>query len=307
MDLSIIIVNWNTRDLLSGCLTTIAADPSWQAGYTAEVWVVDNASTDGSPALVRQRFPWAKLIENQENAGFARANNQAIRQSNGRYLLLLNSDTAVRPHALQRLFCFMEEHPQAGAAGARLLYGDGTMQRSCDPAPSLARELWRLLHLDAVWPYAVYRLEGWDLHTPRPVDVLLGACLMFRHEVVDQVGLLDETFFMYSEEVDFCHRIRQAGWSIFWVPQAEVTHYAGQSTKQAAVEMFLQLYRGKVLYFRKHHGPVAGLLYKMILLLVSLLRLSLTPMAYLERPWRRRQHLHLAACYRRLLRTLPNL
>jgi GT2 family glycosyltransferase len=307
MDLSIIIVNWNTRDLLSGCLTAITADPSWQAGYTAEVWVVDNASQDGSPAWVRQHFPWVKLIENQENVGFARANNQAIRQSNGRYLLLLNSDTAVSPDALQRLYCFLEEQPQAGGAGARLLYADGTMQRSCDLAPSLARELWRLLHLDAFWPYAVYPLARWDLSTSHTVDVLLGACLMLRREVVEQVGLLDENFFMYSEEVDLCHRLRQAGWTLHWVPDAVVIHYSGQSTKQAAVEMFLQLYRGKLLYFRKHHGRLAGGLYKVILFVVSLLRLLLAPLVVLQRPPQRQRRLHLARCYHRLLLALPTL
>jgi GT2 family glycosyltransferase len=307
MDLSILIVNWNTRDLLATCLASILSDPFWLAGYTAEIWVVDNASGDGSAEMVRRDFPSVKLIENRENVGFARANNQAIRQSNGRYLLLLNSDTAVRPQALQRLYCFMEAHPEAGGAGARLLYGDGTMQRSCHPAPSLSRELWRLLHLDALWPYAVYPFARWDLGTPRSVDVLLGACLMLRREVVEQVGLLDENFFMYSEEVDLCHRIRQAGWSLHWVPEAVVTHYSGQSTKQAAVEMFLQLYRGKLLYFRKHHGPLAALFYKVILLTVSALRLLLAPLVVLQRPPQRRRHLHLAHCYRRLLFSLPAL
>jgi GT2 family glycosyltransferase len=307
MDLSIIIVNWNTRELLANCLSSIAADPSWQAGYTAEVWVVDNASTDGSPAWVRQHFPWVKLIENKENLGFARANNQAIRQSSGHYLLLLNSDTAVRPHALQRLWYFMEQQPEAGAAGACLFNGDGSLQHSCYPAPSLSGELWRLLHLDTLWAYDAYRPERWDTLTPQPVDVLLGACLMVRRAVVKQVGLLDEDYFMYSEEVDLCYRIRQASWTIYWLPEAEVVHFGGQSTRQVADEMFLQLYRGKVLYFRKHHGQPAGSLYKLVLFTAAVLRLLLTPLVFLQRPAQRRHQLHLAHRYRRLLFALPTL
>jgi GT2 family glycosyltransferase len=307
MDLSILIVNWNTRDLLFDCLTAILSDPGWLTGYTAEIWVVDNASDDGTPDMVRQHFPWVKLIENRENVGFARANNQAIRQSAGDYLLLLNSDTAVKPHAVQKLLSFMAEHPKAGAAGARLLFADGTMQTSCYPAPSLSRELWRLLHLDALRPYGAYRLSSWDSVTPRRVDVLLGACLMLRREVLEQVGLLDETYFMYTEEVDLCHRIRQVGWALYWVPEAVVTHFSAQSTKQAAVEMFLQLYRGKLLYFRKHHGLPAGLLYKFVLFTAAMMRLLMTPLILLEGPSRRRRHLHLAHCYRRLLFALPAL
>jgi GT2 family glycosyltransferase len=307
MELSVLIVNWNTRDLLAQCLTSIVSDPTWLAGYSAEVWVVDNASSDGSPEMVREQFPWVKLIENGENVGFARANNQAIRRSSGAYLLLLNSDTAVKPHAVQRLLSFMAEHPEVGAAGARLFYADGTMQTSCYPAPSLSRELWRLFHLDALWPYSAYRVGSWDFVKTHPVDVLLGACLMLRREVVDQVGLLDETYFMYSEEVDLCHRIRQAGWLIRWVPEAEVIHFSGQSTKQAAVDMFLQLYHGKLRYFRKHHGRTAGWLYRFILCAAAVTRLLITPLIFLERPSRRRRHLHLANCYRRLLFSLPTL
>jgi GT2 family glycosyltransferase len=307
MDLSILIVNWNTRDLLAQCLHSIVSDPTWLAGYTAEIWVVDNASSDGSPDMVRQRFPGLNVIENRENVGFARANNQAIQCSSGRYLLLLNSDTAVQPHAIQRLLCFMEQHPEAGAAGARLHFADGRMQTSCYPAPSLSRELWRLLHLDALWPYGAYPVSRWDRARPRRVDVLLGACLMLRREVLDEVGLLDETYFMYTEEVDLCQRIRQAGRTLYWVPEAVVTHFSAQSTRQAPVEMFLHLYRGKLLYFRKHHGHPAGLLYKLVLFTVAVLRLLMTPLILFERPSRRRRHLHLAHCYRQLLFALPAL
>lgn len=314
IDLSIIIVNWNTRDLLAQCLASLFEQPTTDDGQPVlsvvggrrwAVWVVDNASTDGSAQMVRERFPQVRLIENTENVGFARANNQAISQSAGRYVLLLNPDTEVQPGALEALVRFMDAHTQAGAAGARLLNPDGTLQLSCYPAPTLPREFWRLFHLDVLWPYACYPTAGWDPNTPREVDVVQGACLILRREALDQVGLLDEDYFIYSEEVDLCHRLRQHGWKVCWVPQATVMHYGGQSTQQVAAEMFLRLYQGKLLYFRKHHGWLAAQVYKLILLAAALTRLLLSPLALLERPPQRQQHLVLAGHYRRLVRALP--
>jgi len=317
--LSIIIVNWNTRDLLARCLESVASRqisvarhqtsddsdrPTDDCLLTTDVWVVDNASSDGSAQMVRERFPWVRLIENEENVGFARANNQAIRQSNGRYVLLLNPDTEVQPGALETLVRFMDEHPEAGAAGARLLNPDGTLQPSCHPMPTLSRELWRLFHLDAFWPYAVYRMAAWDLTTPRRVDVAQGACLILRQEVLDSVGLLDEDYFIYSEEVDLCYRIRRAGWHVCWVPQAVVVHYEGQSTRQVAPQMFLRLYEGKVMFFHKNRGVLAAQVYKLILLAAALARLAISPLAWLERSPRRERHLTLAGQYWRLVRVL---
>ncbi len=304
MDLSIIIVNWNIRDLLAQCLASVYAHPP---DGEFEIFVVDNASTDGSAQMVRKRFPQVRLIENTKNVGFARANNQAIQQSAGCYVLLLNPDTEVHPGALEKLVRFMEAYPQAGAAGARLLNPDGTLQPSCHPAPTLSRELWRLFHLDALWTYACYPMAGWDLDTPREVDMIQGACLLLRREALDQVGLLDEDYFIYSEEVDLCHRLRQRGWKVYWVPQAQVIHYGGQSTQQVAADMFLRLYQGKVLYFRKHHGRLAVQAYKLILLIAALARLSLSPLAWLERPPLRQQHLARADHYRRLVMALPEM
>ena len=153
MDLSIVIVSWNTSDMLLSCLTSIFDHPP-QCHF--DVWVVDNASSDISAAMVRQRFPQVHLIENRVNAGFARANNQAIRQSNGYFLLLLNPDTEVKPGALELLVRFLRRHRQVGGAGPRLLNPDGTLQPSCHPGPTLTRELWRLFHLDVIYPYGFY-------------------------------------------------------------------------------------------------------------------------------------------------------
>jgi len=320
LDLSIVIVNWNTLNLLAQCLESLVTSPNLQISDSLdqpgshhlspvriEVLVVDNASTDGSTAMVRARFPWVRLIENQENVGFARANNQAIRESQGHFVLLLNPDTEVKSGALKILVRFMDAHPQTGAVGPRLLNPDGTLQASCHPAPTLPGELWRLSHLDALWPYALYPMSEWALDTPRRVDVLQGACLLLRRSALDQVGLLDEDYFMYSEEVDLCHRLKQTSWSLYWVPEAQVVHYGGQSTQQVAAEMFLQLYQSKLLYFRKHYGWPAAQAYKLILAAAALARLSLSPLAWLERVPQREQHLILAGQYLRLLKALPKL
>ena len=317
-DLSIIIVNWNTRELLAECLESVVRGQESGAGgleseglipdprsLIPEVLVVDNASTDGSAAMVRERFPWVRLIENRENVGFARANNRAIRESTGRYVLLLNPDTVVRPDALSALVCFMAAHPEAGAAGARLINPDGSLQVSAQPFPTLGRELWRLLHMDAFHPFSAYPRTRWRSSESVAVDVVQGACLMVRRTALAQIGLLDPDYFMYSEEVDLCKRIRKAGWRIFWVPQATVIHWGGQSSRQVPEAMFLQLYRAKTLYFRKQHGRWQAGLYKAILWVVASLRLALAPVAARLRPTNRGHYRILAAYYWRLRTELP--
>jgi GT2 family glycosyltransferase len=303
MKLSIVIVSWNTRALLVDCLNSLAE----AIAKDVEVLVVDNASDDDSVAVVREKFPWVKLIANRENVGFATGNNQAIRQSTGEYALLLNPDTIVLPGALTTLMAFMDEKPKAGMAGSRVLNPDGTLQTSAYPAPTLFRELWRLFHLDALWPRGVYDMDDWPTDVNRKVDVLLGACILCRRQALDQIGLMDEKYFMYSEEVDLCYRVRQAGWAIYWVPAAKIIHYGGQSTAQVAGEMFLRLYQGKLIYFKKHYGRATTLAYKLVILLTALSRLLLTPLAWLEHPKQRERHLALAGRYWRLVLSLPNL
>jgi N-acetylglucosaminyl-diphospho-decaprenol L-rhamnosyltransferase len=304
MKLSIIIVSWNTADLLAQCLTSVYAYPP-QVSF--EVMVVDNASTDDSVSMLRRCFPQVELLINRQNIGFARANNQAIRQSRGEYLLLLNPDTEVKPNALQILVNWLDSQPQTGAVGPRTLNPDGSLQTSAYPAPTLTGELWRLLHLDWFKPYGVYAMATWPLDAPRLVDALLGACLLLRREVIAQVGPLDEDYFIYSEEIDLCYRLQSAGWQLYWLPTAQIVHYGGQSTRQVAAEMFLRLYQGKLLFFRKRHGWAAGLIYKLVLLFITLTRLAITPLVWLEPAPRRRQHLADAANYRRLLLALPGL
>lgn len=272
-----------------------------------DIWVVDNASADNSTQMVRERFPEVHVLENRENVGFARANNQAIQRCTGKYVLLLNPDTLVQPAALQALVEFLEKHPQAGAGGARIHNPDGSLQISSHPRPTLFRELWRMFHLDSLSPYAAYPLTKWDPDQPQEVDVLTGACLLLRKQVLDRVGFLDEDYFMYSEEVDLCYRIQRAGWHLYWVPQAEVMHFGGQSTQQAPTEMFLNLYHSKIIYFRKHYGWLAAQLYKLILRIAALSRLMLAPFAIFERSSRRQKHLTLVDRYWRLVLALPRM
>jgi GT2 family glycosyltransferase len=303
--LDIVIVSWNTRDLVARCLDSI--QQHGPTNLVPEVFVVDNASADGTANMVRDCFPQVRLIENRANMGFASANNQALRRGTARYALMLNPDTEVQTGTLQTLVSFMDSNLQAGAAGARLLYPDGTLQAWCSPVPTLARELWRLFHLDTVHRYAQYDMARWDDRTPRDVEMVPGTCLIVRREALHQVGLLDEDFFIYSEEVDLCERLRRHGWHVYWVPQAVVVHHAGQSTHQVAASMFLQLYRSKVVYFRKHHGRLGASIYKVIVAAAALVRLCLGTLTWLDRSPRGQRRQLLARHYRRLLSALPSM
>lgn len=304
LKLSIIIVSWNTSALLGACLQSVFAQPP---SGPFDVWVVDNASTDDSVSMLRRRFPAVRLLANDRNVGFAEANNQAIERSSGEYILLLNPDTELKPLAIDTLVQFLDQRPQAGAAGARLLNPDGSLQLSCHPTPTLGREFWRMFHLDFLYQYAHYPVDKWDKERPREVDVLQGAALMLRREALDQVGLLDERYFMYSEEVDLCYRLQKANWPLFWVPQAKVLHYGGQSTQLVASDMFLQLYQAKLLYFRKHYGALTANGYKLILALSSLGRLIILPLALLQPEVQRNRNLTLGRRYQQLLALLGRL
>jgi GT2 family glycosyltransferase len=308
--LSIIIVNWNTCEMLASCLQSVQESLArfpLAAGAAAEILVVDNASRDGSAAMLQARFPDVRLIHNRFNVGFACANNKAIVQSQGEYILLLNPDTVVHDDGLAQLVQFLDAHPQAGVAGSRLLNPDGSLQVSCAPFPTLSRELWRMLHLDRLSAYGVCAMHRWSLEQPRQVDAVQGASLLVRRALLDQVGLLDEEYFMYTEEIDLCYRIHRAGWQIYWVPASRVTHYGGQSTRLVASDMFLHLYLSKVQYVRKHHGAASANLYKVVLAGSGLLRLLVSPLAWLQRPAVRRGKWRLARNYGRLLLTLPQM
>jgi N-acetylglucosaminyl-diphospho-decaprenol L-rhamnosyltransferase len=253
MDLSVVVVSWNVLPLLRDCLRSI---PSSAGNREHEIVVADNASTDGSADMVRAEFPTARLISNPENLGFARANNQGIRVSRGRYVVLLNSDTLAPPGALESLVSFMDVHEDAGAVGPRLLRPDGSPQPFAfgrDPTLGylLSRGVSRLISRRP--------LHDWTTGYVQEVDWVSGACLLARRSAIDAAGLLDERFFMYFEDNDWCLRFRQAGWRVYYDPLAEITHLGGQGLAQnpSAQKAY---YRSLSYYYGKHYGPPARLL-----------------------------------------------
>jgi len=270
VNLSIVIVNWNTRDLLAQCLASIVANPP-DGEY--EIIVVDNASTDGSGAMVRNVFPDVLVIQNKENVGFSRANNQAIHAARGDYALLLNSDTFVRPETFEPLLAVMTTQPQAGAVGPTLLNPDGTFQASHASFPTLPRELAELFGLAKYLWGAYYPSYGPESsRQTRVVDWVGGACLLVRRACWEQVGLLDESIVMYGEEVDWCYRMQQRGWQVIHCPEASVIHYGGQSSIGAPTRKYLQLQQGRVTFFRKHRGRLATQILILSIRLSSLLK-----------------------------------
>lgn len=264
LDLSVVIVSFNTRELLRECLrstlASLSCPPNRDQGasdWSWEAWVVDNASPDGSAAMVAADFPNVRLIANEENRGFAAANNQALRQSTGRYVLLLNPDTVVQGSAFAELVSFMDRTPAAGAAGVSLLNPDGTPQQSCFRFPTLLMSFFDFFPLNHRLTNS--RLNGrYPLHRhaggPFAIDHPLGACFIVRRTAAEQVGWLDEDYFMYCEEIDWCLRLKRGGWQIFCVPQAKVTHLGGQSTRQFRGAMLVELHRSRRLLFEKHYG-----------------------------------------------------
>jgi GT2 family glycosyltransferase len=284
LDLSIILVNWNGRELLARALEAVYATVL-QANY--EVIVVDNASTDGSVELVRERFPQTILVVNEQNVGFGKANNQAAAMASGRYLLLLNTDCFVHEGTVDQLVHFLDQHTQAGAVGPRLRYEDGSLQRSAMSFPTLLTELWTVLGLAQRFPksplFGRYLMTHWDLDSIRQVDALMGACLLIRSSIVQELGLFDEQFFMYSEEVDLCYRLHQAGWQCFFLPTVEATHIWGGSARKAAGESFLRLFRSRVQFFRKHYGIGVAATYKGLLFASSSLRVIISPLLFAMR------------------------
>lgn len=262
-DLAIVIVNWNVRDLLRACLRSVYASLA-DGGLHAAVWVVDNASHDGSPDMVRTVFPQVRLLVSHENLGFAGGNNLALRQIHAavppRYVLLLNPDTELRPTALATLTGFLDGRPDVGVAGARLFFGDGGFQHSAFGFPGLWQILFDLYPL----PGRLYesRLNGryprasYQRGEPFPVDHPLGAAMMVRWKVIRDVGTFDEEFHMYCEEIDWCMRIKRQGWNITCVPKAEVIHHVGQSARQIREESFVNLWRSRRRFYHKHYGPV---------------------------------------------------
>jgi N-acetylglucosaminyl-diphospho-decaprenol L-rhamnosyltransferase len=285
VDLSIIIVSWNVRELLRQCLRSVNSDQSSvssiQSGrplktdhwiLDTEIIVVDNASADGTVEMLRAEFPAprVRVMANSENVGFTRGNNQALAVAQGRYLFLLNPDTELRPGALQTLIDYMDAHPRVGIIGPRLFYGDGTPQSSRRRFPTLATAFLESTKLQQWFPRNRALTRYYMLDTPddatQEVDWINGAAMFVRREMYEQIGGFDEAFFMYSEELDWCYRAKQAGWQIVYLPTAQVTHYEGKSSEQVVAARDIYFHSSKIRFFRKYRGAFVAEILRAFLL-----------------------------------------
>jgi len=254
--LSIIIVNYNVKEFLEQALQSIEKAT---VNLSAEVFVVDNHSVDESVKMVRQKYPRVRLIVNEQNAGFAAANNQALRQAQGDYLLVLNPDTLVQEDTFVTMIDYLDKHPDVGMAGCKILNPDGTLQLACRRSfPTLRVALPKIFGLSRLFPrskfFGKYNLTYLDPNQETSVDAVSGSFMMVRKKAMDEVGLLDESFFMYGEDLDWCYRFKQAGWDIKYVPDTKIIHYKGESSKFAAFDSFITFYRAMDLFVRKHFG-----------------------------------------------------
>lgn len=256
MDLSIVIVNWNTSAMLRDCLNTVYAG---LGALKAEVFVVDNASADDSLAMLARAFPQVIAIANAKNLGFAAANNVALARAQGRQILLLNTDTLVHGDVLPAAVAWLDAHPKVGVMGPRILNRDGTMQVSSTKFPSLRNLALQTFGLTRLARFDLYRMESWDRKDTREVEVISGCAMFVRAEAMAQVGLLDDAFFFYGEETDWCRRFADAGWQIVFAPVGEITHFGGGSVKSLNHMRDVMLSEGTIRLHRKHGGLVAGI------------------------------------------------
>lgn len=249
IDLSVIIVNYNTKDYLLNCLKSI--------DLNCEIIIVDNASSDKSADEIKKTFPYVKIIENKKNLGFAKANNQGIRQAQGRYVLLLNPDTKILDSALQKMINWMDNNPKAAVSTCQLLNEDGSIQPTGGFFPTLPHLVAWQIFLDDLLLLKSYHLKKIFYSKERELDWITGAFFLFRREVVDKAGLFDENFFMYAEDLEYCYRIKKAGFRIFFTPIASVTHYGFKSgSKEKAL---VSEYQSLVYYYKKHFSRSAFL------------------------------------------------
>ena len=286
IDVSIIIVNWNTRDLLRNCLQSITA----QTSAPHEIIVVDNASRDGSADMVKTEFPDVILIANSGNAGFAAANNQGLRISRGRTVLLLNPDTLILDGAIDQMLGWLDRHPGVGCVGCQVLEGPGVIQRTCFADPTLLNfvmvefGLMRLARWVPFFGRSWY--TDWDRKSEREVDVVSGMFMLVPRTVMNEVGLLDDAFFVYGEESDWCRRIRKAGYTCVFSPEAQIIHLDGgsKSTSQIRSRMYVQIQKSHLIYSRKHSSTLGYAAIRGLYVVTSALRLGLFSALRLVKP-----------------------
>jgi len=283
MDLSIIIVSWNVRDLLAACLRSIQARPA--RALAVEVIVVDSASNDDTPQMVRDQFPDVVLMAQSENIGFTRGNNLGMAVAKGRHLLLLNPDTEVIADALEQMTAHLDAHPQVGIVGPHTLNTDGSTQSTRRRFPTLATALFESTWLQGLAPRSVleryYVVDATDDAEAVEVDWVQGSALMARRAVYQQIGGLDEGYVMYSEEMDWCRRAKDAGWGIAYLGGARITHHGGKSSEQVTARRHIHFQQSKLRYFRKYHGALTAQGLRLFLLLNYAVQLALEAAKYL--------------------------
>lgn len=284
LDLSIVIVNWNTREMTRACLESTFAG---LGDLSAEVIVVDNASEDGSAEMVAEAFPQAVLIRNTDNRGFAAANNQGFEIARGEMVLLLNSDTLVHGQVLPDSVAWLRANPEVGAMGCRVLNTDGSVQLTCSMYPSILNQL---LLTSGLWKlprprfFGRYHMTDWQRDSQRDVDVISGCYLLVRKSAIDQVGPLDEAFFFFGEETDWCRRMRDAGWRLTFAPVGEITHHGSVSARKLNHRRDLMLSEALVRLHRKHGGTLAAATVFLILNTFNASRFLFWGLASLLRP-----------------------
>lgn len=283
MDISVVIVNWNVKDLLDKCLASlhngsVAINQPQDNRPLIEIIVVDSASADDSVAMVNEKYPDVKLLTQSENVGFTRGNNIGFREAQGRYLLLLNPDTEIIDDAIPQLFDYMENHVDVGIIGTHTLNTDGSHQSTRRRFPTLITGIFESTWLADYAPKSVdthYKMLDTDDDAIFDVDWVQGSAMLVRREVYDQLGGLDEGYVMYSEEMDWCKRAKDAGWRVVYHGEAFITHHGGKSSDQVAAFSQIQFHTSKLRYFRKHHGYTAYSILRVIILLLYMWQIML--------------------------------
>lgn len=292
MNLTIIIVSWNAKEYLFKCLRSITQTV---ASKHFDIIVVDNASSDGSPQMVIEQYPQVKLVRNSINLGFAGANNMGIRASKGKYLALINSDVEIMDACLDNLYKYMETHPDIGMLGPQILDSKGAIQRSCMGFPTLWNTFCRALTLDTMFPkiklFGGNLMTYWPHNTVKDVDVINGCFWMVRRDALNQVGMLDERFFMYAEDKDWCKRFNSAGWRVVYYPEAKAKHYGGASSSNSPIRFYLEMYRANMQYWKKHYSCAAQIGFVLISITHQVLRLLIESIQYAVRKARRKETL----------------
>lgn len=276
-DLSIIIVNWNVKDLLRECLKSIYNTAS---GISFEIFVVDNASADGSIEMVKEEFPQVELIANKENLGFSKANNQAVKISNGKYILFLNPDTVVHPKAIEMMVNFLNANKNCGAVGPMIINGQGKI----DPTgarnfPTVLFVFFNVMHLDKFFSksklFGRHLMTWWDHKDSRSISCLSGACMLVRREILEEVNFFDEKLPMFFEDLDLCQKIKKKGWNLYYLSTAKITHFQGSCSKKVIHRQTIErmTWKGHDLFFQKYYGRLHLWLHHIVLLYGALLNM----------------------------------